>query len=356
MWLAVRGSNVSSALTGPEVLMFICYGHVLKTMTNSRTLREIADERDFHIGAAVNPEALRNEPSYRDTLRKEFNAVTPENALKMGPLRPSRGTYDFTDADAVVNFGRKHDMTIRGHTLVWHNQTPAWFQAWDYSDEQLRDFLRDHIHTVVGRYRSKIDAWDVVNEAVSDDGTMRETVWYDAMGEQYLDLVFEWANEIAPDVDLYYNDYGADAVNEKSDAIYALAERFLDRGVPIDGIGLQMHALGDRPDPESVRENIRRFQSLGLDVQITEMDVAFSASNPPDTPLETQAKYYGDIVRTCLAVDCDTLVTWGVNDAGSWVRGFKDFASRYTGDPLLFDDRNDRKPAYHAVRDALERK
>lgn len=323
-------------------------------MSDERLLREVADERGFTVGAAVAPDSLRNDASYRDVLSSEFNALTPENVLKMGPLRPSRGVYDFTDADAVVNFGQKQDMAVRGHTLVWHNQTPTWFQAWDYTDEQLRWFLRDHVHTVVGRYRSKIDAWDVVNEAVADDGSMRETVWYDAMGEEYIDCAFEWANEVAPETDLYYNDYGADAVNDKSDAIYALAERLLERGVPIDGIGLQLHALGDRPDPESIGNNISRFQELGLDVQITEMDVAFAADDPPENVPATQAEYYGEVVRACLAADCDTLTTWGVGDAGSWVREFKDFASRYTGNPLLFDDRMNRKPAYYAVRDAIE--
>ena len=322
-------------------------------MSDERSLRAVADERGFDVGAAVDPDSLRNDVSYRDTLAREFNALTPENALKMGPLRPSRGTYDFTDADAVVNFGRTHDMTVRGHTLVWHNQTPTWFQSWDYTDDQLRDFLRDHVHTVAGRYRSKIDAWDVVNEAVADDGTMRETIWYDAMGEEYLDRAFEWANEVAPDTDLYYNDYGADAVNEKSDAIYELMERLLDRGVPVDGVGLQLHALGSRPDPDSVAENVRRFRDLGLDVQITEMDVSFPADEVPDDPLEAQAEYYGDVVRACLDAGCETLVTWGVNDANTWVHGFKDFGSRYSGDPLLFDRRNDPKPAYRAVKDGL---
>ena len=321
-------------------------------MFDESTLRETAGDRGFNIGAAVDPGSLRNDVSYRDILRREFNTVTPENALKMGPLRPSRNTYDFAGADAIVNFGRANGMSVRGHTLVWHNQTPTWFQAWEYTDEQLRRFLRDHVHTVAGRYRRTVDAWDVVNEAVDDDGTMRETVWYDAMGEEYLDHAFEWAREVT-DADLYYNDYGADAVNEKSDAIYDLLERLIGRGVPVDGVGLQLHALGNQPDPDSVGENIRRFRELGLDVQITEMDIAYRADDSPENHLEAQAEYYRNIVQVCLESGCDTLVTWGVNDAGSWVRGFKDFPDRYTGKPLLFDDRNDRKPAYHAVKDAL---
>ncbi|MFC5973646.1 endo-1,4-beta-xylanase [Halomarina salina] len=322
-------------------------------MSNQDSLREVADGRAFDLGTAVDAAALRDDVSYRDTVRTEFNALTPENALKMGPLRPSLNTYDFTDADALVNFARANDMTVRGHTLVWHNQTPEWFQPWDYTDDQLRRFLREHVQTVVGRYRRSVGTWDVVNEAVADDGTMRETVWYDAMGEQYLDRAFEWANEVNPDADLYYNDYGADAVNEKSDAVYDLVERLLDRGVPLDGVGLQLHALGEWPDPDSVAENVRRFQALGLDVQVTEMDVAFPAGEEPDDALERQAEFYGDVLDACLDTGVDTLVTWGVDDARSWIRSFRDFSERYTGDPLLFDERNRPKPAYRAVREAL---
>ncbi len=324
-------------------------------MTDDAPLGRIATEHGVNLGAAINPAALRTDPSYQRIAAAEFNAITTENALKMGPLRPSRYVYDFHDADAIVSFGRANDMYVRGHTLVWHNQTPSWFQAWDYTDAQLRTFLREHIHTLVGRYRATIDAWDVVNEAVADDGTMRETVWYDAMGEDYLEHAFRWAREVNPDVDLYYNDYGADAINPKSDAIYDLLADLLDRGVPIDGVGLQLHALGHQPDPASIGENIRRFRDLGLDVHITEMDVAFPADDVPADPLEEQATYYGEVVRACLNAGCQTIVTWGVNDANSWLRGFKDFPARYTGDPLLFSDRYERKPAYHAVREAIAR-
>ncbi|WP_226012224.1 endo-1,4-beta-xylanase [Halomicrobium salinisoli] len=321
-------------------------------MTDEPTLREAADDSDFRIGAAIDSDALRSDPSYWRTASNEFNAVTPENALKMGPLRPSRDTYDFGDADAVVDFGDRNDMYVRGHVLVWHNQKPDWFQAWDYTDDQLREFLREHVHTVAGRYHGRIDAWDVVNEAVADDGSMRDTVWYDALGEDYLADAFRWADEVS-DADLYYNDYGADAINEKSDAIYDLLERLLDRGAPVDGVGLQMHALGDHPDPDSVAENIRRFQDLGLDVQITEMDVAFHADDPPANPDEVQAEFYRDVIAACRDADCDTVVTWGVHDASTWLRTFRDFSDRFTGDPLLFDDRYDEKPAYDAVKGAL---
>ncbi|MFC4551147.1 MULTISPECIES: endo-1,4-beta-xylanase [Halorussus] len=320
-------------------------------MSEETTLRDVADEAGFDLGAAVAAQPLRTDAGYWKTLRREFNAVTAENAMKMGPLRPEPGVYDFTDADAVANFAEEYDMTLRGHTLVWHNQLPEWFQEWDYTDEQLADFLRDHVHTVAGRYRGTVDAWDVVNEAVADDGSMRDTVWHRAMGERYLDKAFRWADEVAPDADLYYNDYGADAVNEKSDAVYDLVERLLDRDVPIDGVGLQMHALRGTPDPTSVAENVRRFADLGLDVQITEMDVSYLAADAPEDYLERQAEDYREILEACLEEGCATLVVWGVRDSDSWIPGwFPDV----TEQPLLFSGDNEPKPAYHAVKDALD--
>lgn len=323
-------------------------------MSTRHSLRKIAAERGLRVGAMIGLEPLRTEPRHRQTLAAEFGAVTPGSALKMGPLRPSPTTYDFDEADGIVNFGVKHDMYIRGHTLVWHRDLPDWFQSWDYTDDQLRVFLRDHIHTVAGRYRAKIDAWDVVNEAIADDGSLRKTAWYDAMGEDYIANAFHWADEVT-DADLYYNDYGGEAVNEKSDAIYHLLERLLDRGVPVDGVGLQLHVLGEQPDIDSVTENIERLQNLGLDVHITEMDVAFDQENIPEKPLEVQAEYYRAITEVCLETGCDMLGIAGVSDANSWLRYFEDLPEHYTGDPLLFDGRYEPKPAYDAIVEALEK-
>jgi len=325
-------------------------------MSSTKTLRELADENDVTIGASIEAASFRqypDDPEVAQLLTREFNAVTTSRELKMGHLRPDRYTYDFEDADAIVNLGIDNDLLVRGHTLVWHQQTPGWFYPWEYTDDQLRELLRDHIHTVAGRYREKVDVWDVVNEGVADDGTMRETPWYDAMGEEYLDLAFQWANEVAPDADLFYNDYAIDDINEKSDAVYDLLERLLDRGVPIDGVGLQMHAFRAQEyvDPADVGENIRRFKDLGLDVHVTEMDVAYDRENVPEDHLEHQAQYYRDIMEACLENGCDTVVTWGVHDAGSWLR---DYDQTITDDPLLFDEHFDPKPAYFEIKDLLE--
>lgn len=316
----------------------------------AETLRDVADRHGVRIGAAVAADPLRTDYQYRDALG-EFNAVTTENALKMGPLCPSEHEYDFRDADVIVDFAREHDMYLRGHTLVWHNQLPEWLLPWQYTDAELRRLLRQHVRTVAGRYAGTIDAWDVVNEAVADDGGLRETPWLRAFGEEYIDRAFEWARKVAPEATLFYNDYGADAINDKSDEIYELLSGMLERGVPIDGVGLQYHALHDHVDPVSVAENVRRFSDLGLDVQITEMDVAYTAATAPPDRREQQAEYYGEVVERCLEAGCDTFVVWGVADHHSWLPHFDE---TLTEDPLLLDDGYDHKPAYDAVRDALE--
>lgn len=316
------------------------------------TLRALAADREFDVGAAVAAAPLTNDLEYRTTLRREFSMLTTENALKMGPLRPAPGEFDFAAADAIVGFAEANDMRVRGHALLWHRMTPDWLRPWEYGGDELRALLRAHVQTVAGRYRGRIDAWDVVNEAVADDGSMRETPWYDAMGERYLDRVFEWA-AAASDADLFYNDYGAEGLGGKSDAVYDLVSGMLDRGVPIDGVGLQLHALGDRPDPDDVAANIERLRDLGLDVQITEMDVAFPRESAPDDPLAAQADYYREITDAALDAGAGALVTWGVDDGHSWVRSHGSLPQKYTADPLLFDDDYEPKPAYAAVNEAL---
>ena len=315
----------------------------------SETLRDVADDNDVKIGAAAAADPIRGDFQYRDALR-EFNAVTAENAMKMGPLRPDEHTYDFTDGDLIAEFAREHDMYFRGHVLVWHNQLPEWLLPFQYTDRELRRLLEDHVRTVAARYAGDVDTWDVVNEAVADDGGLRETPWLRAFGEEYLDKAFEWAHQSAPDADLFYNDYGADGINDKSDEIYEMVSGMLDRGVPIDGVGLQLHALHDPVDPDSVAENIERFKDLGLAVEITEMDVAYTAEDPPEDHQEVQADYYREVVEKAMAAGCDTFVIWGVADHHSWIPHFDD---TLTDDPLLLDDGYDRKPAYDAIVDLL---
>jgi endo-1,4-beta-xylanase len=198
-------------------------------------LRELADRRGVRIGAAVDPSRLA-EPEYAETLAREFNQAEPENMMKFGLIHPAADRYNFAPADAIVAFAREHRMAVRGHTLVWHNQMPPWVAAGNPTPAQLAAILPDHIHSVVGHYAGQVYAWDVVNEAFLDYGSLRGTIWYNTPGvglegTGYIERALRWAHKADPKARLFYNDYAAERVNSKSDAIYKMAKDFKGRGV-----------------------------------------------------------------------------------------------------------------------------
>ena len=314
------------------------------------SLRALGSKRGLHIGAAVRVAAFRDDPAYREILAREFNMLTPENAMKFGPLRPSRDEFAFENADEIVGFAQEHDMAVRGHALVWHNMLPDWLKQTTPNYDDWIDILRGHIHTVTKHYRGKVEAWDVLNEAIGDDCKMRDTPFLRAFGPDYVTMAFHWAHEGDPGAKLFYNDYSADAWGSKAKAVYRLVSGLVKRGVPIHGVGLQMHlCLRDPPKRRRVAKNIRGLNALGLEVHITEMDIRVKEPCTEDD-LRQQARVYRDILEVCLAADnCKALVTWGVTDRYSWVPDF--FPG--TGAPLLFDSSGRPKPAYHAMRDAL---
>ncbi len=315
-------------------------------------LRVLAEAQGIAVGAAVSVTPLRHDSRYAETLAREFNLITPETEMKMGPLRPSRDSYDFDDADAIVAFAETNGMQVRGHALVWHNQQPGWLEQGNFSREELMEILRDHIYTVVGRYQGRVAAWDVVNEAIADDGSMRDNLWLRGIGPEYIDLAFQWAREADPNALLFYNDYDAEGLGAKSDAVYQLVAGLVGRGVPIDGVGMQMHvSIGEPPRVDDVRANMERLAALGLQVQITEMDVQIQdGSGSEPERFAAQAQVYGDIARLCLQVDaCTAFVLWGFTDQYTWIPG-------YTGNPdapLPFDAQYRPKPAYEALQRAL---
>src|ERR1019366_2206445 len=272
-----------------------------------QSLREAAQASGLLIGTAVRPPAL-SEPAYAATLAREFNMLEPEDALKWEVVHPERQSYDFSQADQIVDFAARHGMKVRGHTLVWHRQNPKWLTEGKYTSGELAEILEKHIKTVVGHYRGKIFAWDVVNEAFDElhPGELRSTIWRDQPGiaiassmvakdeprassnpgrlelearssqqaYSYIERCFRWAHEADPQALLFYNEAEAETMNPKSDAIYAMVRDFRQRGVPIDGVGLQMHIANLHADVASIAANIQRFTALGVQVHITEMDVA----------------------------------------------------------------------------------
>ncbi|MGQ9632237.1 MAG: endo-1,4-beta-xylanase [bacterium] len=322
--------------------------------TRASSLRSLAQTRGIYIGAAVAAGPLGGDELYAETLAREFNILTPENAMKFGPLHPGRDFYYFDDADAIVGFAKAHNIQVRGHTLVWHNQLPAWLIGGRWTRDELIEILREHITTVVGRYRGRVYAWDVVNEAIADDGSMRDTIWLRGIGPEYIDMAFRWAHEADPSALLFYNDYGGEGLGRKSDAIYALVRELLLRGVPIHGVGLQMHVSLDwHPNPQDVAANINRLASLGLEVHITEMDVRIREPITEEK-LASQARIYRDILKVCLfSSNFKAFVLWGFTDRYSWIPHF--FPGSGAG--LIFDESYLPKPAYNALVDILvERK
>src|SRR6266436_8337096 len=204
------------------------------TSTPLQSLRSLAQARGMYIGTVVNVDALQSEEQYRGVLAREFNIMTPEVSLKFDATEPELNHYDFDGGDTIVAFAKAHNMQVRGHTLVWYRALPSWLTAGNFSRSELMDILRQHIFTEVSHYRGQVNIWDVVNEAVNNDGTLRDSIWLGGIGPQYLDLAFRWAHEANPQARLFYNDYGGEGLGPKSDAIYALLKSLLQRGVPIN--------------------------------------------------------------------------------------------------------------------------
>ena len=321
-----------------------------KISVPASSLRSLAQGRGVQIGAAVAGEPLRKEALYAQTLGREFSMLTPENVMKFEP-RPSPDRYDFADADALVAFAKANAMQVRGHTLVWHEILPRWLTERHFTRDELMAILRRHILTVVGRYRGRVAAWDVVNEAVTDGGSLRDTIWLKGIGPDYIDLAFRWAHEADPQARLFYNDYGGEGLGRKSDAIYDLVQSLQKRGVPIHGVGLQMHIRLESPPPlRDLAANMNRLAALGLQVHITEMDVRLKG-RATEEALAAQARVYRDTLGVCLsAQNCKAFVLWGFTDRHSWIPQF--FPG--WGAALIFDESYRPKPAYTALIDALK--
>jgi endo-1,4-beta-xylanase len=295
---------------------------------------------------------FRNEGAYQDTLKREFNTIVAENAFKWDSVHPAMNRYSFTDTDALVDFAAAHNMKIRGHTLVWHNQLPAWLTGGGFTQDEVIGILRDHILTLVGRYKGRVWAWDVVNEAIDDStGDLRAgSFWYQTIGPGYIKLAFQFAREADPDARLYYNDYSIEGLSTKSNAVYSLMQELKNQSVTIDGVGWQMHQIAGFRIQGSHQTNASRLADLGLEISITEMDVRINLPASSDE-LAQQADGYGDAVNFCLTQpNCKALVMWGFTDKYSWVPGtFSGW-----GDALIYDANYQRKPAYLALQRALQ--
>lgn len=338
----------------------------------------------FYIGVALNEKQFSGrEPRSTKIVEKHFNSLTPENCLKWEQVHPQPDRYDFKPADTFVEFGEQRGMFLVGHTLIWHQQTPAWVFHDDNGEpvdrETLLRRMKEHIYTVVGRYKGRIHGWDVVNEAFEDDGRFRQSPWYEIIGEEYIRRAFEWAHQADPEAELYYNDFNMWYPGRR-EAVVRLVRELQSQGVPIHGIGLQGHWGLDYPPLDELEAALSVYGELGVPLMITELDMDILPQpsdytgadislsyeqrkelNPypdflPDSMQTVLAERYTEFFKIFIKYDqsISRVTFWGVHDAQSW-RNYWPIHGR-SAYPLLFDDNFKPKPALHAIIRTVETK
>jgi len=318
--------------------------------TDPEPLRAAAASTNRLVGAAVQSSYF-GDSRYSNVLSRHFNYLTAEYEMKWATIGHTPGTQDFGGGDAIANYAAAHAMQLKGHALVWHGSVPSWVGG--LSAAEFRAAVEDHIRQTAAHFRGRVLAWDVVNEAIADDGSgLRDTIFRQKLGDGYIADAFRLAHEADPDAQLFYNDYGGEALNAKSNRIYDLVKSLKEQGVPIHGVGVQMHITASSPPAtSSVAQNLRRLADLGLTVNISEMDVRVS-SLPAASRLEMQRTVYHALVGVCVAEPaCQAATFWGFTDAHSWID-----AQFGPDDPLLFDEQYGAKPAFFGVLDAFWRR
>lgn len=347
---ANTGGSAAGASTGGA-------GGTQPTGTTAATLKEAGNCTGRLIGTALSTKHLQDSAYASNAL--EFNYVTPEDEMKWDVTESTRNQFTFTQAKPIMDFAANNGMKVRGHTLVWYNQLPSWVSSIT-NPTDLNAAMVNHIQSVMkyykDNYKGRVIAWDVVNEAWDDtDSTLlRDSVFSRVIGKTYIDDAFTAARAADPDVKLFYNDYGTDGLSTKSNSVYAMVKSMKERGVPIDGVGLQMHwrSVGSTLTTADVIANMQRLGALGLEVVISEMDVQLCKGG---TLSDQQTRFY-DMVAACVSqTNCPTVTFWGITDQYSWLNSRTDLGCTGTEKPrpLLWDDGYQKKLAYTGVVDAL---
>ena len=308
-------------------------------------LRVLGPQRAILVGTAVRAPEMRNNRAYRQLIAQQFSILTPENEMKWALVEPERGKFEFKLGDYIVEQAEKAGQAVRGHTLIFDSQLPGWVHGLDR--RELTEATQEHIRRVVGHWAGRIAVWDVINEPITDDGELKRTPFQRTLGSSHIEMALRAAHRADPKAKLHINEIGAEGIGPKSDRLYELVRDLRARGVPIDGVGFQVHANLGGLAPTFV-DNMRRFAALGVEIAITEADVAMKLP-PSAADLRTQARVYTDIVRSCRAVKaCRQLTVWGFTDGRSWIS-----LQPGNGAATLLDEKLRPKPAFRAVQRAL---
>lgn len=367
-------NKVALAISCVGLLLSASCSHAEKK--GEPTLKEALKDK-FLIGTAMDSvQIIGVDTAGVRVIRQQFNSIVAENCMKAEVVHPQPGKYDFTLADKFVEFGEKNQMTIIGHTLIWHSQLPRWFctdeKGKNVTPDVLKERMREHISTVVGRYKGRIKGWDVVNEAILDDGAFRQSKFYEILGEEFIPLAFRYAHEADPDAELYYNDYSM-SNSGKREAVVKMVHALKEQGIRIDAVGMQGHIGMDYPAIEAFEKSMLAFASTGAKVMITELDLTIlpipdknvgaevsstfeykKEMNPyvdglPEEKSKEWNDRMGDFFRLFLKhKEIVTRVTvWGVSDGDSWRNYWPVFGR--TDYPLLFDRNHQPKPVVATI-------
>jgi endo-1,4-beta-xylanase len=367
--------NLAKKLNLSFTLMVLLFIFIASKSFSQQPLKEVFQDY-YLIGTAINDNQISGaDEKLISVVQKHFNSITPENVLKWERVHPTLNKFNFEPADKFVEFGIANNLHMVGHTLVWHSQTPKWVfedeSGNPLSRDAMLDRLRNHIANVVGRYKGKIHGWDVVNEAFNEDGSYRESKWFKIIGEDYIEKAFEFAHAADPDAELYYNDYN-EWYPKKRDRIVKMVNDLKEKGIRIDGIGMQGHWGLDYPLISEADDAIKAYSEAGMKVMITELDMDILPSawdisadvaktakyskelNPwpdflPDSMQVVQAKRYAEYFNLFnkYKESISRVTLWGVHDAQSWKNYWP--VNGRSAYPLLFDKNLNPKPAFDAV-------
>lgn len=320
---------------------------------NSKPVYQKADlqtlrQAPYPIGAAVTPSTLKSNANYRNTVTTEMSSISGENAMKMNAISRGRKSYFWDDADYLVNFAVENKLRVHGHTLIWYKHTPSWVSSFSGTKEDWKTIMKEYIQDVVGRYKGKVASWDVVNEIINDDGSLRDCIWLQKIGPEYISLAFQYAHEADPAAILFYNDYGHEYSHARRKKAYHLADSLAKNNVPIHGLGLQMHTNISRAGND-IRYAITAAAVTGLKVHVSEFDVAVNADKKLTAINETVALQQKELYRVAAKAMLDIpenqrwgITMWGVHDPSSWLSPNPDWA-------LPFNASFEKKPAYDGL-------
>ncbi|MBS1536964.1 MAG: endo-1,4-beta-xylanase [Bacteroidetes bacterium] len=306
----------------------------------------------YPIGTAIDINELESNAIYKSISLKEFNSITPENIFKAEALQPKPLTFNWTEADSLVSFFLTYNKRIHGHTLIWHNQLPQWIIDYQGSPYEWEQLMKVHIQTIVKHFKNKVTAWDVVNEAFNEDGTLRNTIWKQKIGVGYIEKAFLFANEANPNALLFYNDYNLESNPIKRNSVLSLLKNLRNRGVKVDGIGVQMHVSTYYPEPTQIAIAFQEIIADKFKIHLSELDISVNPLGKniilSESLFNEQANLLGSIVLNYNQIPKQYqygITFWGISDKNSWIRSFYNREDY----PLLYDDNYMPKPCYYKI-------